>query len=298
MTTESKITPPPLEPQLISAIDENPNYQLLRRLEPKSAFNQTNNIEKHLACIIDTETTGLNTEQCEIIELGYQVVEFDSQGNFYQVLTAKNFLNEPEHEPITAEITKVTGITPKEVIGHRIPWDEVLQDLQNVKLFIAHNAGFDRPILERYQSIFADHVWGCSVSQIDWFDLADVGSKSQEFLAWKIGQFFYDAHRALDDVQALTELLSQPLQDKPALAYLLVAVREQKVNVKAFGAPFEVKDQLRSRGYRWNASEKVWSKIINKRFQEEELAWLTDHQTRNPEVIKLKANDTFSIRAK
>jgi DNA polymerase-3 subunit epsilon len=253
----------------------------------------------HKVCIIDTETTGLDTDVCEIIELGYQIVEFDSQGHFYRVLAARNFLNEPEGE-ISAEVTKVTGLTLKDVQGQQIPWTEVEQELADVKLFVAHNAGFDRPVVERYSSVFVDKIWGCSVAQIDWLNLADVGSKSQEFLCWKIGQFFYGAHRALDDVQALTELLSRSLgqAQKPAFHYLLQAVRVGKSFVKASGAPFDVKDDLRGRGYRWNAHERVWQKVLDDSELQNELTWLSAHQTPNPTVIKLKATDTFSVRAR
>lgn len=282
---------------LASELNNHRDYQVLSKLKPKTQFHAPNDHTKHLACIIDTETTGLNTDICEIIELGYQIIEFDSEGHFYQVLQAKNFLNEPENESITPEVTKVTGIQPSDVIGHQIPWEEVREDLKDVKLFVAHNAGFDRPILERYHSLFIDTVWGCSANQINWFDLANVSSRSQEFLAWKVGHFFYDAHRALDDVQALSEILSKPLSDKTALSFLLSAVRELKIKIKAFGSPFEMKDKLRSRGYRWNVSEKVWEKMLNASQQAEEIKWLVSHETKNPEVIKLKATDTFSKRA-
>lgn len=283
----------------IAQLNASGDYQVLRKLKPKQQFCPADQTKKlHKVCIIDTETTGLDTQTCEIIELGYQIVEFDSQGNLYQVLCAKNFLNEPEGE-ISEEITKVTGLRFEDVQGQQIPWREIAEDLEAVDLFVAHNAGFDRPVLERYHELFIEKIWGCSVNQIDWQALADVSSRSQEFLAWKIGQFFYDAHRALDDVQALTELLSLSIGDpkKPAFSYLLQAVRVSKVMVKATGAPFDVKDDLRKRGYRWNAEERVWQKMINETDLENETIWLTKHSTPKPTLKKLRANDSFSVRA-
>lgn len=280
-------------------LNQSEEYQVLARLQPKTVFNEPTPNNCHRICIIDTETTGLDTENCEIIELGYQVIEFDSSGHFYRVLCAKNFLNEPQGE-ISAEVTRVTGLTLKDVQGHQIPWEEVEADIAPVQLCVAHNAGFDRPILERYHELFIQKIWGCSVAQIDWTNLADVSSKSQEFLCWKIGQFFYSAHRALDDVQALCQLLSLPISDtqQPALSFLLNAVRQSKSLVKASGAPFDIKDELRSRGYRWNVSERVWQKVIEDARLQDELAWLIEHNTPNPTVIKLSATDSFSIRAK
>ncbi len=280
-------------------LNQSDDYQVLTRLVPKTVFNEPTPENCHRICIIDTETTGLDTDVCEIIELGYQIIEFDSSGHFYKVLCAKNFLNEPKGE-ISAEVTRVTGLTMEDVQGHSIPWDEVNADIQSVQLCVAHNAGFDRPVVERYNEVFVTKIWGCSVAQIDWTTLADVGSKSQEFLCWKIGQFFYSAHRALDDVQALCQLLSLPISDsqQPALSFLLHAVRQSKSLVKASGAPFDIKDDLRSRGYRWNVSERVWQKVIEDALLQDELAWLIEHNTPNPNVIKLSATDSFSIRAK
>ena len=285
--------------QCAEQLKQSDDYQVLEKLSAKTAFNSPTPENCHRVCIIDTETTGLDTDVCEIIELGYQIIEFDSQGNLYQVLSSQNFLNEPNGE-ISAEVTRVTGLTMDDVKGHSIPWDVVENEMSDVQLIVAHNAGFDRPVVERYSDVFVNKIWGCSVAQIDWTNLAHVGSKSQEFLCWKVGQFFYGAHRALDDVQALCQLLSLPISDeqKPALGFLLQSVRQSKSLVKATGAPFDVKDDLRTRGYRWNVSERVWQKVIDDATLQDELAWLIEHNTPNPNIIKLKATDSFSIRAK
>lgn len=285
--------------QCAERLNQSDDYQVLEKLAAKTTFNSPTPDNCHRICIIDTETTGLDTDVCEIIELGYQIIEFDSSGHFYNVLSSKNFLNEPDGE-ISAEVTRVTGLTMDDVKGHKIPWQEVEKEIAEVQLCVAHNAGFDRPVVERYSDVFVNKIWGCSVAQIDWTNLADVGSKSQEFLCWKVGQFFYGAHRALDDVQALCQLLSLPIskEQKPALSFLLQAVRQSKSLIKATGAPFDVKDDLRSRGYRWNVSERVWQKVIEDALLQDELAWLIERNTPNPTIIKLKATDTFSIRAK
>lgn len=285
--------------QCAEQLKQSDDYQVLEKLSAKIVFNSPTPDNCHRICIIDTETTGLDTDVCEIIELGYQIIEFNSDGNLYQVLSSQNFLNEPKGE-ISAEVTRVTGLTMDDVKGHSIPWDIVEKEISEVQLCVAHNAGFDRPVVERYSDVFVNKIWGCSVAQIDWTNLAHVGSKSQEFLCWKVGQFFYGAHRALDDVQALCQLLSLPISDqqRPALSFLLQSVRQSKSLVKATGAPFEVKDDLRTRGYRWNVSERVWQKVIDDALLQDDLAWLIEHNTPNPTIIKLKATDSFSIRAK
>jgi len=280
------------------ALKQSNDFQVLKRVKPLEQYNPPSNQPLHKLCILDTETTGLDTSECEIIELGYQIIEFDSNGHLYRVTSKQNFLNEPQGE-ISEEVTRVTGITFEEVKGHHIDWEAVATEIQEVSLIVAHNAGFDRPIVERYHEVFKTKVWGCSVNQIDWQTLAGVGSRSQEYLGWKVGQFFYDAHRAIDDVQALTQLLTCPIGTpaQPALAFLLLEVRKAKTLLKATGAPFDLKDDLKARQYRWNPDARVWQKMINDESLQAELAWLLEADVSNPDVQKLKATDSFSIRA-
>jgi DNA polymerase-3 subunit epsilon len=280
------------------ALKQSNDFQVLRRVQPQDEFNTPTENALHTLCILDTETTGLDTAECEVIELGYQIIEFDSNGKLYRVLSKQNFLNEPTGE-ISAEVTQVTGITFEDVRGHHIDWEIVANEIQTVDLIIAHNAGFDRPVVERYHEVFKTKVWGCSVNQIDWQTLAGVGTRTQEYLAWKVGHFFYDAHRALDDVQALTQLLTCPISNppQPALGFLLPEVRKGKTLVKATGAPFDLKDDLKSRHYRWNAKARVWQKVLDDEALEAERSWLLEAGVSHPDIQKLKATDTFSIRA-
>jgi DNA polymerase-3 subunit epsilon len=45
--------------------------------------------------------------------------------------------------------------------------------------------------------------------------------------------------------------------------------------VKAFGSPFETKDKLKARGYRWDAEARVWSTAVKSaEALDAESAWL------------------------
>ena len=78
------------------------------------------------------------------------------------------------------------------------------------------------------------------------------GSRLAYLLA-KTG-YFHDAHRAVDDCLALLEILAAPLpkSQKSALAALLHQARRKTVRVWAEYAPFELKDELKKRRYRWS----------------------------------------------
>lgn len=283
---------------LAKQLEQSDDFRVVRRLIPQTQFNPPSNAPRFQACIIDTETTGLDTTTCEIIELGFQIVEFDSEGHLYQVLGAYNYLNEPS-QPLSEEVIRITGLTDAQLKGQRIPWQEVAQHVAQIDLFIAHNAGFDRPVLERYHEVFVNKIWGCSWSQIDWANLADCTNRSQEFLAYKLGGFFFEGHRALHDVQALTQLLTLTIGEQayPALHYLLQAVRQPKTRIQATGAPFAMKDALKQRGYRWQTEQKVWQTWLTEEAVADELDWLQKSGCTTPTTHKLKVTDSFSVRA-
>ena len=66
--------------------------------------------------------------------------------------------------------------------------------------------------------------------------------------------FFYERHRAKHDCIAAIELLATPLPKAgvPAMAKLLERARRPNWRIWAENSPFELKDQLKARGYRWN----------------------------------------------
>jgi len=56
---------------------------------------------------------------------------------------------------------------------------------------------------------------------------------------------------------------------------LLQNARLAQVKVSALGSPFESKDALKERTYRWNAEKKIWAKSIPQKELDDEVAWLT-----------------------
>ena len=92
---------------------------------------------------------------------------------------------------------------------------------------------------------------------------------------------FYDAHRADSDALAMVHLLATPLEsgDLP-LALLLQSARKKTVRIWAVGAPFDAKDALKSRRYRWNSGDdkrpKAWYRDVREDDQAAEQKWLAD----------------------
>jgi len=172
-------------------------------------------------------------------------------GSVFGVGDSFQGLRQPS-EPISPEITAITGITNEMLAGQVIDAEEVAKFAAPVSLVIAHNAAFDRLFLERFSEVFKTKPWACSLSQIDWAAEGYEGTKLA-YLAYAAG-FFYDRHRAMHDCLATVELLASPLPRSGAtgLSVLLSAARSVTWRIWAENAPFEFKDILKRRGYRWN----------------------------------------------
>jgi DNA polymerase III subunit epsilon len=117
---------------------------VLRRLIPRTEFAPCEGQEARIGILLDVETTGLNTAQDEIIELGMVKFDYLPGDRMARITDVFSSFNEPSN-PIPAEIIELTGITDEMVSGHRIDPDAVASFVADAVLVVAHNANFDRP---------------------------------------------------------------------------------------------------------------------------------------------------------
>jgi DNA polymerase-3 subunit epsilon len=149
------------------------------------------------------------------------------------------------------------------VSGQQINTDEVANYLQNVDLIIAHNARFDRTFFEMTFPAIPPKAWACSMYDINW-KLENISSHKLEYIAYKYN-FFYDGHRAVIDCLAGIHVLAQELLNskQPVLKQLLINALATRFKLWATNAPYDSKDSLKTRGYRWcnhqTANYKAWS---------------------------------------
>lgn len=163
------------------------------------------------------------------------------------------------------------------VKGQRFEEADVARLLEGVALVIAHNAAFDRPFLEARFPLFQHLPWGCSLRAIPWRE-AGHASSALQFLAYRAG-FFYEGHRAEIDCRALLEVLRRPFgtTNGSALKALLDCARKPAIQLYALESPYETKDALKARGYRWNAERKVWAVTLAEPAAESERSWLREN---------------------
>jgi DNA polymerase-3 subunit epsilon len=200
-------------------------------------------------------------------------------------------------------VTALTGITDEMVAGHRIDEGAVDAFVDGAVIAIAHNAGFDRKFAERYWPIFERMAWGCSMTEVDW--------RAHGFAGGQLGYllngagFFHQAHRAVDDCHALLEILDfvLPTTGSPALALLLQNARKPTVRIWAEQSPFELKDLLKRRGYRWSDGSdgrlKSWYVDVGESAVDDELAFLKAEiylRDVEPRLQTLTAFTRFSCR--
>lgn len=226
--------------------------------------------------VLDTETTGLNHVEDSIIEIGLRQFLFNRQtGEILALSKAYSSFQDPGRS-IPPEITDLTGITDEMVTGKNIEWPVVNALLEEASIIIAHNARFDRPFIDKKSSVSREKIWGCSIKQIDWRAQGFTSSKLELLNVYH--GFFTDSHRAINDVDALLYLLSLPQADssKSYLHELLNNAKKSQTHVIATSAPFETKEQLKSRGYSWDNTNKFWNKVINKETLPEEIKWLEE----------------------
>jgi DNA polymerase III subunit epsilon len=287
---------------LAQTLESTGDYRVIRRLKPRPPSIPAPGTPIRLGLVVDVETTGLDPRHHEIIELGMTPFSYGLDGAIFTVGQSFQRLRQPT-EPITPEITALTGITNEMVAGHSINLAEVASVVAPVSLIIAHNAAFDRRFLERLSEVFSPKPWACSLTQIDWASEGFEGTKLA-YLAQAVG-FFYDRHRAMHDCLATVELLATrlPRSGITGLSRLLDSARAATWRIWAESSPYDLKDILKARGYRWNAEPglqpRAWYIDVLDADRDHELQFLQTEIYRREidlQVRRIDAHNRFSDR--
>ncbi len=183
--------------------------------------------------------------------------------------------------------------------GQAIDAASVEAFVSGAALIIAHNAKFDRPMCEATWPFFRNFNWACSCTQIPWRDEGHEGVK----LGYLLNDYgyFHNGHRAIDDCRALLHLLVQklPRTKRAAMSLLLDNARKTEYQLWAENAPFDFKDVLKSRGYRWSGEARCWSIVLDETALpgEEEFLRREVYGGRQVELRrdKLTARNRFSV---
>jgi DNA polymerase III epsilon subunit-like protein len=288
------------EADMVRHLSETGRYRILEKLTHRAVVSSPRPEFLLKGIILDTETTGLNAHKNEIIEIGVIAFTFDSSGCIGDVTGVYGGLRQPSM-PIPEEIIKLTGITDEMVAGQSIDMDTLRAMIEPADVLIAHNAGFDRPFCEALSHLFSEKAWACSNSEVNWASRGFEGTK----LGYLIAQagYFHDGHRAIDDCFALLEILARHVDGHSSTAFAELYEASQKSCVRIFAenSPFDMKEYLKARGYRWSDGSdgrpKAWWIEIGEEAVDEELRYLKYEIYRyadaDPPIRRLTAYDRF-----
>ena len=189
-------------------------------------------------CFLDLETTGLNVQNCKIIEFAAKLTAIDNvSGELLGIVDEYQSFNDPE-EIIDPVITRITGIDNSTVEGHSIDWESVSRLLDNADIIVAHNARFDRGVMDRLFPLSQEKVWLCSMKDINWMERG-LNKLAQEILCIWHG-FYYDSHRAMFDVDALIHLVTYNVDDlNNAVLELLMNATKPTYRIIALNSDFD-----------------------------------------------------------
>ena len=253
---------------------------------------------------LDVESTGLDIRDSEIIELAITPFEYGMDGRIISVGQPLHQFNEPA-DTLTPEIAAITGLTDELLAGHRLDIPAIEAFVERADFLLAHNAAFDRPFVERISSIFAAKPWGCTMCDVPWSGEGFEGRRLSDLLSGF--HYFFDAHRAVDDCEAGIALLTMklPKSGDRVLIRILKAARQPTWRIFADAAPFETKDVLKRRGYKWNGDRamgpRAWWKDVPSNLVDTEVDFLRSEIFRSPvqlPMVEITAFQRYSIRGR
>ncbi len=219
-----------------------------------------------LICGIDTETTGLDTENDEIIELGAVLWDTETQipcGLFSTLI-------KPAKE-VSPEITKITGLTTDMLLKYGLSKTDAYLDFfeftRSAECFVAHNGNlFDKPMMvSNIKRVGFVDEWNPG----HWVDTScdvpypeKIKTRNLVHLAAEHGFLNPFAHRALFDVLTMLKVLS--FYD---FGKVLALSKEPSFTLQAMcEKPWEdggkSTEEAKTNGFRWDGKTKRWLKTI------------------------------------
>jgi DNA polymerase-3 subunit epsilon len=256
---------------------------------------------RHVGVALDVETTGLDVNTGKVIELAIRRFAYDDAGVITAIDQSFEWREDPG-EPLHPDISALTGLTDADLAGREIDRDAATRLLRSASFVVAHNTSFDRSWVEYLLPDARGLAWCCSMRQVDWrarrFDGRVLG-----YLLLQNG-FYHCGHRASSDVDALIQMLRHRDGDgRTALSEMIETGAKPTWIVRAAGANFDLKDELRARGYRWDAAKdrKVWWREVADGDRIAEEFWLAANvyavdarpKKLGPEIVRVTPRTRF-----
>ena len=232
------------------------NNNLIKKERSISKSKMEKKLIKSLL-ILDTETTGLDENNDEVIEIGCILFHVPTKS----VLSQLSFLlpvqiNDAQH---------INGI-PVEVSNISQPWSEgidlLLKLVDYCDLIVAHNAAFDKKWFGKGNLPNLEKNWLCSLEDINWSFKKNLKSRpSVTDLALSFNIPVWNLHRALSDCYYISEVFKK-IEN---LENLLLKATEPKYLYRAL-VSYEDRSLAKNAGFRWNSPvQGAWTRKLSEK---------------------------------
>lgn len=287
--------------QLAKELDKSGDYRVIYKYKKPECYNIVDpssvGIKKFVGAFLDIEATGLSKKNDRLIELGIVKFEYSEDGRIFKVLDEFHSYQDPKM-PISEHISILTGIREEMVKHKNIDTTKLSKYLEDVHLIIAHNSEFDRTFFEKEFPTLKPYAWSCSMRDINW-NYEGIKSFKLDYIAYRY-RFFYTGHRAISDCLAGIHILSQvlPVSKRPVLKSIIDSARQLRFKLWAVNSPFNAKELLKARGYRWNmdagSKYKAWAVEIIEDNIESEISYLRSNIYNNKLTIDFDLVDAYT----
>lgn len=217
---------------------------------------------------IDFETTGLDTNNDKIIEVGFTAFRAEG-GRELSILSSDSFFVKHPGVEVPPIITEITGITQADIDSFGHPPEEIYRvyDLLKPDFFIAHNKKFDESMWNsemKRQGRVVNVPWLCTIEDFEHPSKISCRKLSHMALDYGVAVDPSTLHRASADTELLVSILKEIKCDYDQK---LSDLTKPKITVKAIiPAPWTDNNKgmnaCKSNGYHWSATKKAWLKTI------------------------------------
>jgi DNA polymerase-3 subunit epsilon len=215
-----------------------------------------------LILLLDIETTGLNPEKDEIIQIS--ILPFFVNDAYSITGYKKPIIKFQEIDKnLPDNIVNLTNITDDMLKGNSIPWEAILKLFNSADAIMAYNSEFDLKFikftLEKLKLEIPKVNFCCAMKDIDWNELFPSKTPSLELLCHYHGFWLNGRHNALNDVLCLFQIfVLYDLQSKSKLKECLEKSRKNQWKLYVINTQFVDSFFLKSRKFKWDNSLKIW----------------------------------------